>query len=341
MRKPNPTRTGATMRDVAELAGVGTMTVSRVLSGSVPVSEPTRKRVERAIAQLNFRPNEVARSLREARSRSIGIIVPQFTDPFFALCAQAASQAAKEHAYSFMMTTSEESPETEYAEANRMLRRHVEGLIVIPAAYGATRLTQPEFDSLPIVSIDRPIRGGHCSSVLVENKRGACMATEHLLAHQHRHIAFLGITDQLFTMNARKAGYVETMQQAGLTPEVYPNCTTQQDVLDLLRSLHEAGRLPTALFVGNHPLMQHVLHALKLLQIAVPARVALIGFDDFETADLLQPAVTVIRQPLEELGRIAAAMLFERLQGAAPPAKPRRKLLPVELIVRRSCGCTA
>src|SRR6202051_285002 len=144
MRKANPIRTRATMRDVAELAGVGTMTVSRVLSGSVPVSEPTRKRVERAIEQLNFRPNEVARSLREARTRCIGIIVPQFTDPFFALCAQAASQAAKEHAYSFMMTTSEENPETEYDEANRMLRRHVEGLIVIPAAYGASRLTQPE-----------------------------------------------------------------------------------------------------------------------------------------------------------------------------------------------------
>ncbi len=95
------------MRDVAELAGVGTMTVSRVLSGSVPVSAETRQRVERAIEELRFRPNEVARSLREARTRSIGIIVPEFTDPFFAMCAQAASQAAKEHAYSFMMTTSE------------------------------------------------------------------------------------------------------------------------------------------------------------------------------------------------------------------------------------------
>jgi LacI family transcriptional regulator len=328
------------MRDVAELAGVGTMTVSRVLSGSVPVSEQTRERVERAIAALHFRPNEVARSLREARTRSIGIIVPEFTDPFFAMCAQAASQAAKEHSYSFMMTTSDEDPETEYAEANLMLRRHVEGLIVIPAANGASRLTQPEFTSIPIVAIDRPIRGSHFSTVLVENKLGARLAVQHLLEHNHRHIAFLGLSDKLFTLNARRAAYVETMEQAGLVPEAYPNCATQQQTLDLLRSLQEAGRLPTALFIANHPVMQFVLHALQLLRIKVPETIALIGFDDFELADLVQPAVTVVRQPREELGRVAAAILFERLQEATTPAKATRRVLPVELIVRRSCGCT-
>ncbi|HEX4650245.1 MAG TPA: LacI family DNA-binding transcriptional regulator [Granulicella sp.] len=327
------------MRDVAELAGVGTMTVSRVLSGSVPVSEATRKRVERAIATLHFRPNEVARSLREARTRSIGIIVPELTDPFFALCAQAASHAAKEHSYSFMMTTSDEDPETEYAEANLMLRRHVEGLIVIPAADGASRLTQPEFTSIPIVAIDRPIRGSHFSTVLVENKLGARLAVQHLLEHNHRRIAFLSLSDKLFTLNARRDAYVESMEQAGLVPEAYPNCATQQQTLDLLRSLQEAGRLPTALFIANHPVMQFVLHALQQLRIKVPETIALIGFDDFEMAELVQPAITVVRQPREELGRVAAAILFERLQESSAPAKAKRRVLPVELVVRRSCGC--
>jgi LacI family transcriptional regulator len=329
------------MRDVAELAGVGTMTVSRVLSRSVPVSEATRQRVEQAIEALQFRPNEVARSLREARTRLIGIIVPELTDPFFALCAQAASSAAKEHAYSFMLTTSDEDPATEYAEASLMLRRHLEGLIVIPAANGASRLTQPEFTSLPIVAIDRPIRGSHFSTVLVDNKLGARMAVQHLIDHKHRHIAFLGLSDRLFTLNARRAAYVETMEQAGLVPEAYPNCSTQQQTLDLLRSLQEANRMPTALFIGNHSVMPFVLHALHLLRIKVPEDIALVGFDDFEMADLVQPALTVVRQPLEELGRVAAAMLFERLQATSNPARAKRKVLPVELIVRRSCGCNA
>jgi LacI family transcriptional regulator len=328
------------MRDVAELAGVGTMTVSRVLSRSVPVSDETRQRGERATATPHFRPNEVARSLREARTRSIGIIVPEFTDPFFALCAQAASQAAKEHAYSFMMTTSEENPETEYAEANRMLRRHVEGLIVIPAANGASRLTQPEFTSIPIVAIDRPIRGSHFSTVLVENKLGTRMAVQHLFDHNHRHIAFLGLSDKLFTLNARRVAYAEMMEQAGLVPEAYPNCATQQQTLDLLRSLQEEGRLPTALFIANHPVMHFVLHALHELRIKVPETIALVGFDDFEMADLVQPTVTVVRQPLEELGRVAAAILFERLQDISCSARAKRRVLPVELVVRQSCGCT-
>jgi LacI family transcriptional regulator len=133
---------------------------------------------------------------------------------------------------------------------------------------------------------------------------------------------------------------VETMEQAGLVPEAYPNCATQHQTLDLLRSLQEAGRLPTALFIANHPVMQFVLHALQQLNIKVPETIALVGFDDFEMAELVQPTVTVVRQPREELGRVAAAILFERLQESTVPAKPKRRVLPVELIVRRSCGCT-
>jgi LacI family transcriptional regulator len=133
---------------------------------------------------------------------------------------------------------------------------------------------------------------------------------------------------------------VETVEQAGLVPEAYPNCATQQQTLDLLRSLQEAGRLPTALFIANHPVMQFVLHALQQLNIKVPETIALVGFDDFEMAELVQPTVTVVRQPREELGRVAAAILFERLQESTVPAKPKRRVLPVELIVRRSCGCT-
>ncbi len=196
-----------------------------------------------------------------------------------------------------------------------MLRRHVEGLIVIPATHGASRLTQPEFTSIPIVAIDRPIRGNHFSTVLVENRLGGRMATEHLIGHKHRHIAFVGLSEKLYTLQARRAGYVEAMEQAGLTAEIYPNCDTQQETLDVLRGLQESGRLPTALFVGNHPGMQFVLRALKVLRIAVPERVAQVGFDDFAMADLVEPAMTVVRQPLEELGRVAAAILFERLQG--------------------------
>lgn len=327
------------MRDVAELAGVGTMTVSRVLSGTVPVSDETRKRVEQAIQTLSYRPNAVARSLRESRTRSIGIIVPNFDDVFFSTCAHEVSMVAKERSYSFMITTSQEDPDAEYEEANQMLGRHVEGLIVIPAAGGKSRLDSPEFRSLPIVTLDRPLRGSPYSSVLVENKRGAEICVNHLIGHGYKSILFLGLTDRLFTLNARRDGYVQAMEQAGLLPQVHANCGDRAETLRLLRSLKEKGELPDALFTSNHLVMLYTLHALNELGISIPRELALAGFDDFDMADIFNPAVTVVRQPLHELGRTAAAMLFAQLQHAQTPAKAQRKVLPVQLIVRKSCGC--
>ena len=131
-----------TMSDVARLAGVGTMTVSRVLSGTVRVSAETTKRVQTAIEQLKYRPNVLARAFRGQRSHSIGLIIPYLYDPFFASCAHAVTTVAKEHGYSVIITTSDEDPETEYSEADEMLQRHVDGLLVIPTRLRQTRITR-------------------------------------------------------------------------------------------------------------------------------------------------------------------------------------------------------
>ena len=155
----------ARIQDVARLAGVGLMTVSRALNKSGPVSEESRRKVYQAVAQLNYRPNDAARSLREGRSRSIGLIVPNFYDPFYAICAHAITVVANEHAYSVIVTTSDDDPEVEYRLAGSMLRRHVEGMLVIPAGAGKTKLDREEFRSTPIVALDQPIRGGQFSSV--------------------------------------------------------------------------------------------------------------------------------------------------------------------------------
>src|SRR5271155_2606266 len=144
-----------TMADVAKLAGVGTMTVSRLLSGSVTVSEETAKRIHRAIQQLNYQPNEVARALRGLKTRTIGVIVPYLYDPFFAYCAHAIASVAKEHEYSVLLTTSAEDPEVEEREASQMLRRHVEGMVIIPARQAENYLRRPEFLGARIVTLDR------------------------------------------------------------------------------------------------------------------------------------------------------------------------------------------
>ena len=326
------------MRDVADRAGVGMMTVSRVLNGTAHVSDKTSARVYRALEELQYHPNLMARALRGHGTRSIGIIVPYLYDPFFASCAHAISAVAKQHAYSVLLATSDERADTETEAARDLLRRQVEGIIVIPATNGRSHLTDAEFRSTPMVAIDRPIPRSHIDRVLVENQHGATLATEHLIQHGHKRICFIGLSQKIYTMHARLTGYNKAMNAAGLESESFSNVADGAATLNFLRSVLGRPNPPTAIFAANGLASRDVLHAVAALDIHVPEEIAFIGFDDFALADILRPSLTVVRQPVERAGEQAAQLLFSRLDGGAD--LPTKKLsLPVELIIRRSCGC--
>ena len=326
------------MSDVAKLAGVGTMTVSRVLSRSVKVNEETAKRVFDAIAVLNYRPNEVARTLRDQRSHQIGVIVPNLIDPFFAICAQTVSVVAKEHSYSVIIATADEDPDIEYNEASRMLRRQVEGFVIIPAAGGASRITASEFHRTPIVTLDRPIENSAYDSVLVENKFGSQLGVNHLIQHGHSRIAFFGLSRNLYTIKARYEGYRDAMRKAGLKLDAYFGNSTQMEMLSTLRGAFERKNPPTALFCSNNLITRNTIHALSTLRVRTPDPVALVGFDDFETANILSPSLTVVRQPITDMARMGANILFSRLLNGDVSERGKHIVLPVELIIRESCG---
>ena len=327
------------MRDVADMAGVGTMTVSRVLNSSARVAEETKERVYSAIKQLNYKPNLVARSLRQAKSNSIGLIVPNFYDPFFATCAHAISLVAKKHHYSVSVTTSDEDAAMEFTEANLMVLNHVEGLAVIPAAIGRSSLNRPEFEGTPIVTLDRPIAGHKFNSVLVENQKGALIAVEHLIQHGHRHIAYLGLSEKLYTLDARYGGYRKAMLKAGLKPSHHFTCVSEAQTLAIIQHQLSSRTPVTAFFMGNNLVMRHALHAFSRLRLNIPQDVAISGFDDFEMADIFKPGITVVQQPAQELGRMAAELLFTRLAAKDVTEPGRRIVLPVQHIIRESCGC--
>jgi LacI family transcriptional regulator len=328
------------MRDVAKLAGVGTMTVSRVLNGSAPVTKVTRDRVHQAVNQLNYQPNPVARSLRQARSRSIGIIVPNFYDPFFATCAHAIGLVAKKHQYSVSVTTSDGDARAEFTEANLMALNHVDGLAVIPAAFGKSCFDRPEFHSTHIVTLDRPIRGHRFNSVLVENREGAKEAVEHIIWHGHKKISHLGLSEKLYTLNERYQGYKKAMQQAGLTPGQHPTCRTEEETRVCIQQAMSGPTPSTAFFIGNNLIMRNALHAFSKLNITIPKDVAVIGFDDFEMADIFNPSITVVRQPMLELGRVAAELLFSRLEDRNVSLVGQQIVLACELVIRQSRGCS-
>lgn len=328
------------MRDVAELAGVGTMTVSRVLNGTARVAEETSRRVYEAIEKLQYKPNQVARALRGSRSHTIGLLVPYLYDPFFATCAHAVNEVAQSHSHSVILTTTNEDPATELEAVRQMAQRQVDGLIVIPTERGGSALTGPEFRDLPIVTLDRPIPGSKFDSVQVENKDAGALATNHLIAHGHRRIAFIGLSKRLFTMRTRLAGYEMAMQKAGLRPEAHFDCRPQETVTKLLSRLWKRRDRPTALFTANGLTTRYCLQGLAVLGIEIPKEMALIGFDDFELSEVMRPPLTAVRQPVTELGKRAAELLFARIRRAPGAETQHRVVLPLELVLRGSCGCS-
>ncbi|HZD50065.1 MAG TPA: LacI family DNA-binding transcriptional regulator [Silvibacterium sp.] len=329
-----------TMNDVARVAGVGTMTVSRVLNESAPVSAEAAERVYRAIEKLGYRPNEMARALRGLKSHSIGVIVPYLYDPFFATIAHEINALARENGYSVILATSNEDSDLEFAEAQLMLQRRVDGLIVIPADAHRSRLSHAEFDKIHIVTLDRPMQDRRFDTVLVQNLSGSKRAVQHLIdEHGHRRIVYIGLNRQLYTMRARFEGYRRAMVEAALQAEPSFKCGTQKLTSAIISSLMREKNAPTAFFCSNNLTTRYALRALLDLSVRVPEEAALIGFDDFELAEILHPTLTVVRQPVDELGRVAASLLFDRLKRDEFPAEGNKVVLPVELVIRRSCGC--
>lgn len=328
------------MSDVAKLARVSTMTVSRVLNDSASVTEETRLRVVEAVEKLQYQRNEIARSLREHTSRQIGILIPNLYDPFFATCAHAISVVVKDHAYSMVLSTTDEDPRTEYEQANNMLRRGIDGLVVIPTASmkGFPSLRDAEFEHLPIVALDRPVEGSQYDHVLVQNKLGAQLGVEHLIDLGHKHITFFGLSGPLYTMRMRQQGYHDAMTTAGLRHDIILVSDVLRDAQTALREALASQHPPTALFSANNLISRHLLHSLQSLGLHPPTPIAMVGFDDFESADLLRPGITVVRQPAESMGRLAGELLFARLAKGGTDVPTKKIMLSVELIVRGSCG---
>lgn len=338
-KRPRSAHRKPTMSDVARLAGVGTMTVSRFLSGSGGVTEETARRVQTAVEQLRYRPNELARAFRGQRTKSIGLIIPYLYDSFFANCAHAVTAVAREHGYSVIITTSNEDPSFEFAEAERMLQRHVDGLAVIPARSRQSRLTQSFFGKTPVVAFDRPLSDQPFDAVLVQNAAGAQKLTEHLIWHGHKHIAFMGLSRNLFTINSRYQGYRRALQDARLSECPFFGCGSPEETLEWLSQTMRAADAPTAIFTSNTLATRYVLSSLASMGITIPNGIAIAAFDDFELADVTSPPLTCVRQPAQEIGRVATELLIGRIERGEQPEAGKRIVLPVEMVVRRSCGC--
>jgi LacI family transcriptional regulator len=324
------------MRDVAERAGVSLKTVSRVINEEPGVAGPTAERVGAAILELGFQRNDLARSLRQGRSSAtIGLVIEDIGNPFYSAIAQAVEAAAAARGCMLITSSCEEDADRERALVQAMLRRRVDALLLVPASHDHGYVTREAGENTPVVFLDRPPAGIDADTVLLDNRGGARSAIEHLLAHGHRRIACVADPDVLYTASERLRGYREAMAAAGAEVDadlVRLDTHAAEAAEDVVRELLALppGQRPTAIFSGNN---RHTLGALRALR-GLEQEVALVGFDDFELADLLVMPTTVVRHDSQELGRRAAELAFTRLDGGDGP--PRRVVVPTELVIRGS-----
>jgi LacI family transcriptional regulator len=338
---PRKTVDRPTIGDVARESGVGRMTVSRVVNGGKLVSATTAARVRAAIRKLGYEPNEAARILKGQSSRTIGLIVPDLADPFFAICAHAVQQLAAKHGYLTLLLASERDRDSEAKELAMMQSRNIAGILIVPSSPDCIgQLQNVRSRGLPVVMFDRTFPGLDAAEVMVENEQGARRAIQHLVEHGHQNILCLGYDSQFNSIGLRIKGYENAMLQTGLKPELIITDEVSAIGPQLRKRLRSAKR-PTALFTLNNVTTINVLRDLQRENVHVPQEVAIVGFDDFEMAPLLNVPLTAVRQPGAELGRTAAHLLLDwiRSRAANVPRINQRIVLPTELVIRRSCGC--
>lgn len=325
------------MRDVAERAGVGIKTVSRVINEEANVSPAMAERVRRAATELRYQPNLAAGNLRRSdkRSLSIGLILANVANPFDAAVHRGVEDVANEHGVAVFSASTDENVERERSLNSAFTGRRVDGLIIMSSAPEQSFLTEDLEAGMSIVFVDRPPVGVEADSVLVDNFGGAVQAVNHLASFGHRRIAFLADRTSLWTASERRAGFLSALEQAGIPERSAPtidNLSNEYVAEAAVRSLLEASEPPTALFTSQNLVTTGAIRALRSL--GLEREVALIGFDDLPLADLLQPGVTVIAQDPLQTGKLAAERVFERINGADGPAQ--RITVPTRFLVRGS-----
>jgi LacI family transcriptional regulator len=319
------------------------MSVSRVINNHPSVKHSTRAKVMKAIARIGYSPNDAARMLKGRRARTIGLVLPDLSD-FFSSCFHAVQEVAIRHNYQTLVVATGRSVVVEDQQLESIQNR-VAGLLIVSSGSDGSRLKMIQESGVPVVALDRPVAGLQADAVLVENREGAEQGVRHLIEHGHKKIACVGFDSGSYTVRERIEGYKLAMRGAGLEPILFTQVNNLEGMQALTQRWSAAKDRPTAAFALKRISSVYLIQALHLHRLRVPSDIAVVGFDDFELAEVLGTPLTVVRQTPTGMARAAAELLFKKIanlqEGAAPETQAAKMLFPTELIVRRSCGCPA
>lgn len=327
-----------TMKDVAERAGVSITTVSHVVNKTRFVSDTLANQVNQAIEELDYRPHQLAQSLRRGRTQTIAVFVSDIVNPFFPQVVRGAEDSAKEHGYSLILCNTDENPEIERFYVSLMIDRRVDGFIIAPSMDPEPSLSTLLDKQIPVVVIDRPIKKLPVDQVYSDNVSGAYEATKYLLGLGHKHIGLIVELEGIRSFDDRRTGWEHALREHGLSAM---SGLVQQAGLEIegaaVAAKHLVERSPqaTAIFATNNLMTLGVLRYMKNENISCPDDLSLVGFDDQEWAASFNPSITSVAQQSYEMGYEACDLLVARIEGTK--AEPKTVQLTCELRVRESC----
>ncbi|WP_417308909.1 LacI family DNA-binding transcriptional regulator [Devosia sp.] len=325
-----------TLSEVARRAGVSPTTVSRYLNHNISLPQATRDKIEAAVAALGYRPNSLAKRLSTGKAEVIGLVTPDIGNPFFAALAAAVEEAASACGYGVYLSSTGGQRAKEVDALVRLADQAVDGLLMITNQPDDGTLAGLLAQHRNVVLLDENIEGVTVPRVFVENTVGSARATQHLIDMGHRDIAVIAGPRALFSVGERLQGVTEALQANGLAlrPDwLFCGNYTRQFGYEAALEIARLTPRPTAILALSDYIAIGVLQALRQLELSVPDDISLVGFDDMPFAELIDPPLTTIRQPIDEMGRVAFARLLALLNGEAVPPVTR---LEIELVVRHS-----
>ena len=326
----------ATVIDVALAAGVGASTVSRYVRGGQSVSKAVAGRIEAAIARLGYEPNHLARGLRGGRTQTLGVLVPHVNNVFFGNAIRIIQVEAQRRGYTVMLLMHQEDPLLQEDQLASLKRSRVDGVILVPAAQTNADRVRQILDETPVVAFDRPLHS-EIDTITLDNRGAGQQATEHLLWHKHDQIVAVTAPHKLQPLQRRLKGHQEAMEAAGCKTETVVLHNPEQLGRELGAILRRKRSAATAILSLSYTLSIAVLGSLRDHGIALK-QVGFIGIDDLEFASFVEPELTTVAQPTEQLAQLCVEQLMRRIDGNAD--RPVRISLQGILRVRASCGCS-
>jgi LacI family transcriptional regulator len=328
----------ATIKEVADHAGVSVATVSRVVNKTGYVSLDLQERVQNAMRTLNYRPSALARSLRRQETQTIGILVPQLDQPFFSALVFAVEKTLFSSDYRALICSAEERRDKEDAYIEMLMRQRVDGVILVPTGQSTDNVRRLLDEGVPVVLVDRDIPNLAINRVLCNNYPGGASAIEHLLALGHRRIGMIGGPDYSEAIIDRMNGAREALLAAGVEVDPALCITGSMPQFEMgytmgMQLLDRSDR-PTAIFAFNDVIAIGVLHAAAELGLRLPDDLSVIGFDDIPAAAYSIPELTTVAQPIYAMGEQAANLLIRHIRDSDAPVESVK--LETQLIIRKS-----